>query len=64
MINLVIQNKKLSDEEIKKLSIQEILKKNSDLNQEDFEFNSKEITNIGLVKMLEENFEEKKKILK
>ena len=62
MIDLVLQTRKISEEDKENLAINELLQKNQELNKEDFEFNENQTSDIDLVKMLENNFNEKKKI--
>jgi len=62
MIELMVENRKLTDEEKRTLKIDEILLKNQKLNKEDFELNNNEVSNVELVKLLEENYEKKEEI--
>ena len=62
IVDLMIQQRGLGEQELKELRVEEILVKNKALNQEDFELNAKELSNIELVRLLEGNFEEKTKI--
>lgn len=52
----MVENRNLTDEEKKTLRIEDILIKNTELNKQDFELNNNEISNIELVKLLEENY--------
>lgn len=58
----MVENRKLTDEEKRTLKIDEILLKNQKLNKEDFELNNNEVSNVELVKLLEENYEKKEEI--
>lgn len=62
MIDLILDARNISEEDRKNLKISEILGKNKELNEEDFKLNSEQKSDIELVKMLEDNFIEKKKI--
>lgn len=62
IIELVLDSRKISQEDREKLSIDELLKMNQELNKEDFEFNENQTSDIDLVKLMESNFNEKKKI--
>ena len=62
MIELILDSRNISAEDRESMGIIELLKKNQDLNKEDFEFNENKLSDIDLVKMLENNYLEKKKI--
>lgn len=62
MLDLILDGRNISEEDRKNLKISEILAKNKELNEEDFKLNSEQKSNVELVKMLEDNFSEKKKI--
>jgi hypothetical protein len=62
MIDLILEGRNVTEDEKNNLRLSEILARNKELNEEDYELNSKEKSNIELVKMLEENFNEKYKI--
>ena len=62
MIELVLDARNISDKEKKELNLEEVLKKNQKLNFDDFDINQNELPNIDLVKMLNTNYEDKKKI--
>lgn len=62
MIELILDSRNISDEDKTNLGIFELLRKNYNLNQEDFEFNETKLTDIELVKLLETNYQDKRKI--
>ena len=62
MIDLILEARNISEEDRKNLKLSEILANNKILNEKDYELNFNEKSNIELVKMLEENFDEKQKI--
>ncbi len=61
MIDLILKSWNISKEDRENLGIDELLKLNQELNKADFDFNENETSNIDLVKMMEYNFQEKKK---
>lgn len=62
IVNLMLKSRDLTDEELKKVNIQELNEKNKEMNDEDFEINNETRTNIQLIAKMEEYFSEKKKI--
>lgn len=62
LLTLVLDSRGIKQEDRENLGIEELLKMNIELNKEDFEFNENETSDVDLVKMLETNFKEKKKI--
>lgn len=62
MIDLVLDSRGISKEDKENLGVDELLKKNQELNKEDFEFNENQTSDIELVKLMENNFNDKKKI--
>lgn len=62
IIELVFNSRGISKEDRENLSIDELLKMNQELNKEDFDFNENKTSDIDLVKLMENNFNEKKKI--
>lgn len=62
IVNLMLKSRNLTDEELKKVNIQELNEKNKEMNDEDFEINNETRTNIQLIAKMEEYFSEKKKI--
>ncbi len=62
MIDLILKSWNISKEDRENLGIDELLKLNQELNKADFDFNENETSNIDLVKMMEYNFQEKKRI--
>lgn len=62
MIELILDSRNISDEDKTNLGIFELLRKNYNLNQEDFEFNETKLTDMELVKLLETNYQDKRKI--
>jgi chromosome segregation ATPase len=61
MMNIIFKNRGIPDEELEAKKIAELLSRNRDLNEEDFNINYDEKNNTELVRMLEESFEEKLK---
>ena len=62
IVNLMLKSRNLTEEELKKVNIQELNEKNKEINEEDFEINNETRTNIQLIAKMEEYFSEKKKI--
>lgn len=62
ILDLVVRSRGIPEEELESLGFDELLKKNSELNKEDFEFNEHNTGDVELVRLLENNFKEKNKI--
>ena len=62
IVNLMLESRNLSEEEMKSTNIQELNDKNKEINEEDFEVNMETKNNVQLISKMEEYFNEKKKI--
>ena len=62
IIELVFNSRGISKEDRENLGIDELLKMNVELNKDDFDFNENKTSDIDLVKLMENNFNEKKRI--
>ena len=62
IVNLMLQSRNLSEEEIKSTNLNTLNEKNKEINEEDFEVNMEAKNNVQLISKMEEYFNEKKKI--
>ena len=62
IVNLMLQSRKLTEEEMKSTNLTTLNEKNKEINEEDFEVNMEAKNNVQLISKMEEYFNEKKKI--
>ena len=62
ILNVMLKSRNITEEDLRSVSLQELIEKNRELNEEDFTINSQDKNNVQLLTKMEEYLDEKRKV--
>lgn len=62
ILNVMLKSRNLTEDDLKSVSLQELIEKNREINEEDFTINCQDKNNVQILTKMEEYLDEKKKV--